>query len=315
MSQGDRRQGGDGSPGAPRRAPRGAAGGTGGAGGARRGASGRGGAQGGKPARSAQQPPRRPRRTAPEEPQRDVHVEDGVRLQKVLASAGLGSRRACEDLISTGRVEVDGVRVRELGVRIDPETAVVHVDGMRLQLDTSRVTLALNKPRGVVSTMHDPEGRPSLTELVANRSERLFHVGRLDADSEGLLLLTNDGELANRLAHPAHEVAKTYLVTVQGKVSGGVANKFLHGIELEDGVARADAYRVVDQVPEATMIEIVLHSGRNRVVRRMFEEVGHPVTRLVRTRIGPIALGNLRPGTTRVLGRTELGTLMSAVGL
>ncbi|GLY58562.1 pseudouridine synthase [Cellulosimicrobium cellulans] len=249
------------------------------------------------------------------EPQRDVHVEDGVRLQKVLASAGLGSRRACEDLIAQGRVEVDGVRVTELGVRVDPARAVVHVDGMRLQLDSSRVTLALNKPRGVVSTMHDPDGRPSIAELVADRPERLFHVGRLDADSEGLLLLTNDGELANHLAHPSHEVAKTYLVTVRGKVAGNVANKFLHGIELEDGVVQADAYRVVDQVADQTMIEVVLHSGRNRVVRRMFEEVGYPVTRLVRTRIGPIALGNLRPGTTRVLGRTELGTLMAGVGL
>ncbi|WP_175008486.1 pseudouridine synthase [Cellulosimicrobium sp. TH-20] len=259
--------------------------------------------------------PRRPVRGQPTEPQRDVHVEDGVRLQKVLASAGLGSRRACEDLIAQGRVEVDGVRVTELGVRVDPARAVVHVDGMRLQLDSSRVTLALNKPRGVVSTMHDPDGRPSIAELVADRPERLFHVGRLDADSEGLLLLTNDGELANHLAHPSHEVAKTYLVTVRGKVAGNVANKFLHGIELEDGVVRADAYRVVDQVADQTMIEVVLHSGRNRVVRRMFEEVGYPVTRLVRTRIGPIALGNLRPGTTRVLGRTELGTLMAGVGL
>ncbi len=257
----------------------------------------------------------RSRRPQPTEPQRDVHVEDGVRLQKVLASAGLGSRRACEDLITQGRVEVDGVRVRELGVRVDPTSAVVHVDGMRLQLDSSRVTLALNKPRGVVSTMHDPEGRASLTQFVADRSERLFHVGRLDADSEGLILLTNDGELANHLAHPSHEVAKTYLVTVRGKVPGNVANKFLHGIELEDGPVRADAYRVVDQVADQTMIEVVLHSGRNRVVRRMFEEVGFPVTRLVRTRIGPIALGDLRPGTTRVLGRTELGTLMASVGL
>ena len=255
------------------------------------------------------------KKALPQEPPRDVHVPDGVRLQKVLATAGLGSRRACENLITNGRVEVDGVRVTELGVRIDPVKNAVHVDGMRIQLDTSLVTIALNKPLGVVSTMHDPEGRPSLTELVANRSERLFHVGRLDADSEGLLLLTNDGELANRLAHPAHEVAKTYLVTVRGKVPGNVANKFLHGLELEDGLVRADAYRVVDQVADQTMIEVVLHSGRNRVVRRMFEEVGFPVTRLVRTRIGPIALGNLRPGTTRVLGRTELGSLMAGVGL
>ncbi|MCB7137418.1 rRNA pseudouridine synthase [Cellulosimicrobium marinum] len=283
-------------------------------GGAQRGGAQRGGSQGGRGSGARDGAASRRPRPAPE-PVKDVHVEDGVRLQKVLAAAGLGSRRACEELIATGRVEVDGVRVRELGVRVDPARAVVHVDGMRLQLDTSRVTLALNKPRGVVSTMHDPEGRPSLAELVADRSERLFHVGRLDADSEGLLLLTNDGELANRLAHPSHEVAKTYLVTVQGKLPGNLANRFLHGIELEDGVVRADAYRVVDQVADRTMVELVLHSGRNRVVRRMFDEVGHPVSRLVRTRIGPIALGNLRPGTTRVLGRTELGTLMSAVAL
>ncbi|MBN0039784.1 rRNA pseudouridine synthase [Cellulosimicrobium cellulans] len=319
---GDARRGGPRGGGAARSggAPgRGGSGSTGASAG--RGASarqgGRGAGRGTTAARGGQQPgrPRRPGRGQPAEPQRDVHVEDGVRLQKVLASAGLGSRRACEELISQGRVEVDGVRVRELGVRIDPERAVVHVDGMRLQLDSSRVTLALNKPRGVVSTMHDPDGRPSIAELVADRPERLFHVGRLDADSEGLLLLTNDGELANHLAHPSHEVPKTYLVTVRGKVPGNVANKFLHGIELEDGVVRADAYRVVDQVADQTMIEVVLHSGRNRVVRRMFDEVGFPVTRLVRTRIGPIALGNLRPGTTRVLGRTELGTLMAGVGL
>ncbi|WP_264030228.1 pseudouridine synthase [Cellulosimicrobium sp. SH8] len=325
---------GDARRGGPRRgdaarsggAPRGAGSGSTGTSAGRGASAGRGGrggqaaGRGTTPSRGGQQPGRqqhgRPRRgQQPTEPQRDVHVEDGVRLQKVLASAGLGSRRACEELISQGRVEVDGVRVTELGVRIDPERAIVHVDGMRLQLDSSRVTLALNKPRGVVSTMHDPDGRPSIAELVADRPERLFHVGRLDADSEGLLLLTNDGELANHLAHPSHEVAKTYLVTVRGKVPGNVANKFLHGIELEDGVVRADAYRVVDQVADQTMIEVVLHSGRNRVVRRMFEEVGFPVTRLVRTRIGPIALGNLRPGTTRVLGRTELGSLMAGVGL
>lgn len=313
---GPRGGGGTRSGGAPGRGGSGSKGTSAGKG-ASAGRGGQGAGRGTTASRGGQQPgrPRRPVRGQPEEPQRDVHVEDGVRLQKVLASAGLGSRRACEELISQGRVEVDGVRVRELGVRIDPERAVVHVDGMRLQLDSSRVTLALNKPRGVVSTMHDPDGRPSIAELVADRPERLFHVGRLDADSEGLLLLTNDGELANHLAHPSHEVPKTYLVTVRGKVPGNVANKFLHGLELEDGLVRADAYRVVDQVADQTMIEVVLHSGRNRVVRRMFEEVGFPVTRLVRTRIGPIALGNLRPGTTRVLGRTELGSLMAGVGL
>ncbi|WP_396031577.1 pseudouridine synthase [Cellulomonas fimi] len=246
---------------------------------------------------------------------RDVHVEGGVRLQKVLATAGLGSRRACEDLIASGRVSVDGVVVRELGVRVDPASAVVHVDGLRIQLDTSLVTIALNKPLGVVSTMHDPEGRPSLAQLVQHRDERLFHVGRLDAETEGLLLLTNDGELANRLAHPRYEVPKTYLAHVEGRVAGNVANTMLHGIELEDGRAKVDSYRIVDSTPQAALIEVTLHEGRNRIVRRMFEEIGHPVTRLVRTQIGPIRLGALRTGTTRVLSQAEVGSLMGLVGM
>ncbi len=261
------------------------------------------------------QPARRTRPAPAAEPLRDVHDPEGVRLQKVLATAGLGSRRACEDLIADGRVTVDGVLVRELGVRVDPKTAVIHLDGLRIQLDTSLITIALNKPLGVVSTMHDPEGRPSLAELVAHREERLFHVGRLDAETEGLLLLTNDGELANRLSHPSHEVAKTYLAHVEGHVAGNVANKMLHGVELEDGLAKVDRYRIVDSTPQAALIEVVLHEGRNRIVRRMFEEVGHPVTRLVRTQVGPIKLGDLRPGKTRVLGKEELGSLMTQVGM
>jgi len=248
-------------------------------------------------------------------PQHDVHVADGVRLQKVLAGAGLGSRRACEQLIAAGRVEVDGAVVRELGVRIDPRRAVVHVDGLRVQLDSSLVTLALNKPVGVVSTMHDPEGRPSLDQFVANRTDRLFHIGRLDAESEGLLLLTNDGELAHRLAHPKYQVPKTYLVDVTGRARPNHGKQLLAGVELDDGPARLDAYRIVDQTPNQALIEVRLHEGRNRIVRRMFEEVGLPVGRLVRTQIGPIRLGDLRQGRTRVLGRTELGTLMKAVDL
>src|SRR5690606_8017348 len=185
-----------------------------------------GGRQGGRPGRpagarggAARTPANDRRRPArPAQPAVDVHVEGGVRLQKVLAQAGLGSRRACEELIATGHVEVDGQIVTELGVRVDPATAVVHVDGLRIQLDQEKVTLALNKPLGVVSTMDDPKGRPTVADLVRNRDERLFHVGRLDADSEGLLLLTNDGELANRLSHPRYGIAKTYLVTVEGEV-------------------------------------------------------------------------------------------------
>ena len=189
----------------------------------------------------------------------DVHDPEGIRLQKVLATAGLGSRRACENLISAGRVQVDGTTVRELGVRVDPKTAVVHVDGKRLQLDTSMVTIALNKPFGVVSTMHDPQGRRSLAEFVADRPERLFHVGRLDAETEGLLLMTNDGELANRLAHPSHGVPKTYLATVEGRVKGTVAQRLRSGVQLEDGPVKVDSYKVVDTAPDATLIEVVLH--------------------------------------------------------
>lgn len=270
------------------------------------------GARGGA-ARTPANDRRRPAR--PAQPAVDVHVEGGVRLQKVLAQAGLGSRRACEELIATGHVEVDGQIVTELGVRVDPATAVVHVDGLRIQLDQEKVTLALNKPLGVVSTMDDPKGRPTVADLVRNRDERLFHVGRLDADSEGLLLLTNDGELANRLSHPRYGIAKTYLVTVEGEVFPRICKQLVRGVELEDGVAKMDSVHVVQQIDDLAMLEVVLHEGRNRIVRRMFDAVGHPVTRLVRTRIGPIPLGDLKPGRTRVLGRTELGTLMSAVDL
>jgi 23S rRNA pseudouridine2605 synthase len=281
-----------------------------------------GGKQGGKNFRGgssaksraqANAPRRKP--AQPAEQGRDVHVEDGVRLQKVLAQAGLGSRRASEELIANGHVEVDGQLVTELGVRIDPATAVVHVDGLRIQLDQAKVTIALNKPLGVVSTMDDPKGRPTVADLIRNREERLFHVGRLDADSEGLLLLTNDGELANRLSHPKYQIAKTYLVTVEGEVYPRTGRELLKGVELDDGIAKMDAVHVLQQIDGFAMLEVVLHEGRNRIVRRMFDAVGHPVTRLVRTRIGPIPLGDLKPGRTRVLGRTELGTLMGAVEL
>ena len=255
------------------------------------------------------------KKARPQEAPRDVHVPDGVRLQKVLATAGLGSRRACENLITAGRVEVDGVLVTELGVRIDPDKNVVHVDGLRIQLDQSLLTLALNKPLGVVSTMHDPDGRPTLAEFVADRPERLFHIGRLDADSEGLILLTNDGELANRLAHPKYEIPKTYLVHVEGRVPATLGTKLTHGIELEDGVAKVDKFRIVDSTPQASLVEVELHEGRNRIIRRMFAEAGYPVNQLVRTTIGPVRLGDLRPGRVRVLGQTELGTLMAAVDL
>ena len=249
------------------------------------------------------------------EPERDVHEPGGVRLQKVLAGAGLGSRRACEELISAGRVSVDGVVVRELGVRVDPHTVVLHVDGRRVQLDTSMVTLAFNKPAGVVSTMSDDRGRPSLAQYVADRPERLFHVGRLDAETEGLLLLTNDGELANRLAHPSHGVRKTYLATVSGRVRPAVGAALRAGIQLEDGPVAVDSFRVVDASGDRTLVEVVLHEGRNRIVRRLMEAVGHPVVRLVRTQVGPVRLGHLKPGHLRELTAKELGVLMAEVGM
>jgi 23S rRNA pseudouridine2605 synthase len=242
-------------------------------------------------------------------------VPDGVRLQKVLAQAGVGSRRACEELIAAGRVEVDGQRVTELGVRIDPKRSVVHVDGVRIQLDESLVYLAFNKPLGVLSAMSDPQGRPNLGDFVANREERLFHVGRLDADTEGLILMTNDGELANRLGHPRYEVPKTYLVEVAGPVARDLGKRLRAGIELDDGVASVDSFKVVDARPGKALLELVLHDGRNRVVRRMLGAAGHPVEQLVRTQVGPIRLGDLRQGRTRVLGQAEVGALMAAAGM
>lgn len=244
-----------------------------------------------------------------------VHDPSGVRLQKVLASAGFGSRRACETIIDSGRVTVDGEQVRELGIRVDPRTAVIHVDGLRVQLDETVVTLALHKPAGVYSTMSDEQGRPDLSAYVADRSERLFHVGRLDAETEGLILLTNDGELAHRLAHPSYEVPKTYVAYVEGRVAKGLGRELAKGVELEDGPVVVDRFTLMETTPNASLVEVTLHEGRNHIVRRLLEEVGHPVTRLVRTSIGPIRLGHLKPGRTRAIEGTELGRLMSAVGL
>ena len=245
----------------------------------------------------------------------DLHDPDGVRLQKVLAQAGVGSRRACEELITAGRVQVDGVTVRELGIRIDPQRRSVHVDGMPVQLDESMVYLALNKPAGVVSTMNDPDGRPDLGGIVGPHEERLFHVGRLDTATEGLILLTNDGELAHRLAHPSYEVPKTYLAEVTGPLPRDLGRRLREGVELDDGPASVDSFKVVDARPGAALVEVVLHEGRNHIVRRMFDVVGHPVIRLVRTQVGPIKLGDLRPGRARVIQGAELGSLLAAVGL
>jgi len=260
---------------------------------------------------------RRPPAPAAADGENDVHREHGERLQKVLAKAGFGSRRACEALISSGRVRVDGTVVGEQGVRIDPSTQVIHVDGRRLQLDESKLTLVLNKPRGVVSAMSDPEGRRDLSEFTTGHSQRLYHVGRLDYETEGLLLLTNDGELAHRLTHPSFEVDKTYVCRFDapGGPPRGLVKALREGVELEDGPARADRARVLAQDGREAVVEVTLHEGRNRIVRRMFASQGFELTALMRTRIGPVVLGDLAPGSTRELSGRELGTLMAEVGL
>ena len=249
--------------------------------------------------------------------QRDdlADVPGGVRLQKVLAAAGVGSRRHCEELIGAGRVEVDGQTVRRFGARVDPENQVIRVDGKRIPSRQDIAYLAFNKPPAVLTAMSDDRGRKTITDYLGERGERLFHVGRLDYETEGLMLLTNDGELAHRLAHPSYEVAKTYLADVPGPIPRDLGRRLAAGVELEDGLAVADKFRVLEQSRGRALVEITLHEGRKHIVRRMLAEVGHPVIRLVRTTVGPIKLGNLRPGTTRDLTTKEIGELYAAVGL
>jgi 23S rRNA pseudouridine2605 synthase len=235
------------------------------------------------------------------------------RLQKVLASAGVGSRRACEDLIFRRRVTVNG-RIAKLGDKVDPATAEIHVDGQRVITDTKLVYLAMNKPRGVVASMDDEKGRTELADFLGTFEQRIFHVGRLDADSEGLLLLTNDGALAHKLMHPSFGVPKTYLAEVEGPLPRAVGRALQSGVELEDGPARVDSFRLVDTLGKVAQIEIVLHEGRKHIVRRMMDAVGHPVLRLIRTAVGPIRLGDMRPGGFRHLSNAEIGALFKAVG-
>jgi 23S rRNA pseudouridine2605 synthase len=238
-----------------------------------------------------------------------------VRLQKVLAQAGVASRRAAEELIAEGRVSVDGALVTAQGTRVDPETAVVRVDGDRIPTAAGKSYYALNKPAGVITAMSDPRGRRCVGDLVAGREERLFHVGRLDAETEGLLILTNDGALAHRLSHPSFGVAKVYLAQVPGPVPKEVGRRLLGGVELDDGPARVDAFRVVAQSGRQAQVEVTLHEGRNHIVRRLLAAVGLPVERLVRLQFGPIRLGQQRSGTVRPLGRTEVGLLLDTVDL
>lgn len=237
---------------------------------------------------------------------------EGVRLQKALASAGVASRRACEELIKQGQVKVNGKLVVELGSRINPEIDQVTVRGVPVQFDSTRVYLALNKPAGVISTMKDEEGRPDLSQF-ATDFDRVFNVGRLDAETTGLLLLTNDGELANQLAHPAFGVEKTYVARVRGEVAQQTLRRLTDGFELEDGFVKADRARLLDSSKGEALVELVLHSGKNRIVRRMLDHVGHPVLGLVRKQFGPIQLGNLKSGQMRELTKIEVGALLKAV--
>lgn len=246
--------------------------------------------------------------------------EDGlVRLQKLLAQSGVASRRKCEELMLDGLVEVDGEVVTRLGTKVDPRTAVIRVDGQRLPPVSAHVYLVLNKPRGVVSTMSDPEGRRCLADVVADRPERLFHVGRLDTDTSGLLLLTNDGDFAHRMAHPSYEVDKTYVAEVDGDVTKATLRQLTDGVTLDDGPVAVSRVRVVQagtgNARGRTIVELVIHEGRNRIVRRLLDHVGHPVRRLTRTRFGPVELGGLPAGRVRELTRDELGALLDNVGL
>ncbi|MFE2234568.1 pseudouridine synthase [Streptomyces sp. NPDC059442] len=240
--------------------------------------------------------------------------QEGERLQKVLARAGMGSRRACEELIDMGRVEVNGQVVIEQGMRVDPEKDEIKVDGLTVATQ-SHLFFALNKPAGVVSTMEDPDGRQCLGDYVTNRETRLFHVGRLDTETEGIILLTNHGELAHRLTHPKYGVKKTYLAAITGPLPREVGRRLKDGIQLEDGYARADHFRVVEQTGKNYLVEVTLHEGRKHIVRRMLAEAGFPVEKLVRTAFGPISLGDQKSGWLRRLTNTEVGMLMKEVGM
>lgn len=257
----------------------------------------------------------------------DPHVEGGERLHKVLAHAGVASRRMCEKLITAGRVSVDGVTVTSLGIRIDPTVQTVCVDGSRVVTQRDVLTVILNKPAGVLTTMDDPQGRPTVGDyaqrFVDEHSDdldhpdaiRLVHVGRLDGETEGLLLLSNDGDLSHRLMHPSYEIAKTYVALVAGRVEPATVRQLCRGVALEDGVTAADKMTVKDSGPHGSIVEITLHSGKNRIVRRLCQAVGHPVQRLARTKLGPLTLSGLKPGQMRRISAEELMALQREVGL
>jgi 23S rRNA pseudouridine2605 synthase len=240
---------------------------------------------------------------------------EGERLQKVLARAGVGSRRVCEDMIDQGRISVNGATVTVQGMRVDPRTDKIAVDGSRLELRDDRVTYAINKPPGVLTAMSDDRNRPTIGDMVGDLAPGLVHVGRLDQDTEGLLLVTNDGELAHRLAHPSYEVPKTYLAQVSGSVPRDLGRRLRAGVVLEDGPVSVDSFRLVDTHAGQSVVEVVLHEGRKHIVRRLLAHVNLPVSRLTRTAVGPIELQRMRSGSIRKLTRKELGALQELVGL
>jgi 23S rRNA pseudouridine2605 synthase len=234
-----------------------------------------------------------------------------MRLNKIIADAGITSRRGADQLIIEGRVTVDGFTVRELGAKYDPDKVKVSIDGETIQRSLSKTYLVLHKPKGVLSTMFDPDGRPSLSDFIDLRTERLFHVGRLDKDSEGLILLTNDGDLTFRATHPSFGLEKTYIIEFDGKLPVGVDKTLLKGIELEDGMGRVLTFKQLS--PQ--WIEVSIHEGRYHIIRRLMEAVGVPVLRLIRTKFGPISLGDTPEGRWRDLNSGELISLQRALSL
>jgi 23S rRNA pseudouridine2605 synthase len=239
----------------------------------------------------------------------------GERLQKVLARAGVGSRRVSEDMIDAGRISVNGATVRVQGMRVNPAVDKIAVDGVRIEVRDDHVTYAMNKPPGVITAMSDDRNRPTVGDMVGDLAKGLTHVGRLDQDTEGLLLMTNDGELAHRLAHPSFEVRKTYLAQVSGRIPRDLAKQLRAGVELDDGPVTVDSFKIVDAHAGQSVVEVVLHEGRKHIVRRLLAHVGLPVSRLTRTAVGPIELRAMRSGTIRKLTRAEVGALEELVGL
>src|SRR3954465_6289187 len=249
------------------------------------------------------------------EPAEDSGDRQGERLQRVLARAGVGSRRVCEDMIDAGRISVNGRPVTVQGMRVNPAVDKISVDGVRIEIRDDRVTYAMNKPPGVITAMSDDRNRPTVGDMVGDLAKGLVHVGRLDQDTEGLLLLTTDGELAHRLAHPSYEVKKTYLAQVSGSVGRDLGRRLRQGVELEDGPVKVDSFQVMDTHAGQSVVEVVLHEGRKHIVRRLLAEVGLPVNRLTRTKVGPVELARMRTGTIRKLTRQEVGALHELVGL